>query len=179
MAGSSSPTASPGSEHGISAFLVIIIFLYGWVKSYEQTQNIKVRDVIEGGSALPRIGKLVVKMFLPYLEVWVIVVAGLMVMFSVDKILVTIISLSNGSVTLGDAYATRIFLACFKQWQILGAILTAMGLIVALTVGFLMWLQLQDAPSEALMAQGLSMINVFGLLMALNLIIIQGFISRP
>jgi predicted lysophospholipase L1 biosynthesis ABC-type transport system permease subunit len=168
-----------GAEHSISAFVVILIFLFGWIKSYERTRNVRARDIIDGDNSLEQIYKLVFDMFVPYLEVWMIVVAGVMVMFAVDKILVTIISISNGSVTLGDSYGTRIFLACFKQWQIIGAIATAFGVIIALTIGFMFWMRLQDKPSESLLASGLSMINIFGLVIAMNLIVIQGYISSP
>lgn len=172
------PPSTGAPEHGLAAFIVVIIFLFGWIRSYEAVQKFRVRDVIEG-DAVGTLFLICWKTFTPYLEVWLLVLAAVMVMFSTDKILVSIISMSSARVTVGDAYATRIFLSCFKQWQIIGAILMSFGLVIGMTFVFMFWIRMQNAPSEQVLTHGLRTINIFGMVIALNMIVLQSLVSRP
>lgn len=172
------------SEHGISGFLVVLVFLYGWIRSFEVVQTLTLRDVAEVSSedgfwGIERIMNIAWRLFLPYTEIWMLIIAGIIMLFVVDKIFVTIVSMRDKKVTIGDSYATRIFLACFKQWQILIAIIMSLSLIMGCTVAFLFWMRMQDNPDEKLLARGLELINIYGMIIALNIIFIQSFISRP
>lgn len=191
MAGSQTPEPAPapapvmappapvtgGAEHGISALLVVLIYMYGWIKSYEVTTRFRVRDVIEGTPY--RLFSICFQILFPYLEVWMIIVVGIMMLFAVDKILVTIMSMSYVGVTIADSYATMILLSCFRQWQIIGGIAMSMMVVIGLTFTFMFWIRLQHTPSEQLLSRGLSTINIFGMVLALNIVIIQSFITKP
>jgi hypothetical protein len=172
-------TSRSGSEHSISAFVVVLVYLYGWIKSYEKCQQISVRDILENPNPIEQVVTVCIKLYLPYLEVFLIILGGVMVMFAVDKILVSIISLSAGAVTIGDSYATRIFLSCFKQWQIVGGIIISFGFTGCVTMAFLLWMRMQDSPSEKMLAEGLTTINIFGMIIAMNIIMLQAFVGKP
>jgi hypothetical protein len=164
-------------EDSVSVVLVLIIFLMGWTKAYYNVMQITVKEVKDGDWAYTQLITLTLRMLVPYLEVWVVLLCGILILFIVDKVLATIMSLSaNSGLVIADGYAVNIFLSALKQWPILGAMVMSMIATVGASAAWMYFIRIQKKPSEELLRRGLSGIHIFGLILGLNMMITQGFV---
>lgn len=167
------------AEDGISVTLVLLVFLIGWIKAFYQTSQIRVKDVKDGDYAYAQMILLSAKLVGPYLEVWILLLTGIIILFIIDKIFVTIMSLTaGGNVTIGDGYGTAVFLSALKQLPILGAMITSMAASITLALAWMFYIRIQLDPQEELLSRGLKIIQIFGLVLAFNMMVIQGYFLK-
>jgi hypothetical protein len=163
-------------EDAVSVTLVLVVYLLGWVRAYSEASGIHVKDVQEGSYAFSQLLDLTFKLLLPYFEVWVVLLCGLIILYIVDKIFVTIVSLtSQGGITMGDSYATGIFLGALQQMPILSAMLVSMAATMVLVMAWMYYVRVQKKPSDALLNRGMNAMQIFGLVLAFSMMIIQGY----
>jgi hypothetical protein len=166
---------------GLSTTLLLCIYLFGWIKAYHEMQKIRLDDVKGNDFSMFQLLAVSWDMVLPYFSVWTIIIIGIIALFLVDKILVAIVSINaSGHASVSNSsYSTRMFLACLTQWQVLGAVLMTMGVVLGGTLAFMYWVRLQrrysKADLEAILQRGMCYIHVFGLGLGLCVIGLQGF----
>ena len=169
------PSSLARHEDGVSVALVIIVYLLGWLRAYHAMSMVHMRDVKDGTYAYTQLIRLSMKFVVPYMEVWVTLLCGIIILYIVDKLFVTIMSLSeSGEVTLGDGYALSVFLAALKQWQIIGAIFASMATTIGVAVMFMYYMRVQKRPDEAILNKGLTLIQIFGLVLTFTIVAMQG-----
>ena len=167
-------------ELSISTTVILLLYLMGWIRAYAKSQDLTLRQVREGSFLLQTWSASGVLM-LPYFEMWAVVLIGVMMMFVVDKIFVTCMSMSRARpLTFGDNYAVLMMASCFSSWPILLAMTATWALVAGIALAFIYYMrvQLPRKSDEARFRNGLNLIQVAGLVVGMNVMIAQGFVIQ-
>ncbi len=142
-------------------------------------QNITIDDIVD--ASYWQLLWISLRMLAPYLEVWAVVVASILILIIVDVNLVMVAGLlPNGTLTMGDGYATLVFMGAFWNWQVVLAFGVTMTVIVCSSMAYMYYIKVQRNVRrlESRLRHGLLLIHIFGICLGLCLLIIQGFFVR-
>lgn len=167
---------APSGEDGLSTTLLILVFLSGWIGSYSAAQRLNVAAV-KVPAPLTEVAHRVVGLFTPYLSLWILFIVSFMLLFLVDKLLASILSLTaEGNVTFMASTATSLLLRCFTQYRVFVAAAMTMAIMASGYTVVIMWARKNRFARDDYMQTGLSIVNIFSLIVFLHLAAFQGYV---
>lgn len=167
------------SEKSLSALVSLLVFLLGWIRAFAVCQDVSIDDIAE--SDYWQLLWVSLRMLAPYLEVWAVLAASIMVLIIVDCNLAMVAGLlPNGALSMGDGYATLVFMGAFWSWQVILAIGVTMTMVLVCSMALMYYVKVQRnvRSQEPLLRYGLVLIHIFGICLGVCLLIVQGFFVR-
>ena len=166
-------------EQSLSAVVTLLTFLLGWIRAFAICESVTVQEIVDADYL--HLLWITLRMLAPYLEMWAVVLAGILILIIVDCNLVMIAGLlPNGRLTMGDGYATLVFMDAFWNWRVVLAMMTTMMVVVFSSMAFMYYIKVQRRVHrfESVLRRGLVLIHIFGVCLGLCMLIVQGFFVR-